>query len=112
MEQKNNNEQQPIANSSADIEGNPMLYAVFSEHFDKWQKEYNPSNYFIDGGRTIPYDFHFFCSNMWGVMKHQRGSMFEMFRDEMLTVATNWKNSCKSSLWDVVRNFSGNSLQL
>ena len=86
----------------------PMLYAVFSERFDKWEKEYNPSNSFIDGGRTIPYDFHYFCSNMWGEMKHQRGATFEMFREQMLNTAMNWQKSLKDSIWNVIDNYSPN----
>jgi len=34
---------------------NLLLYAVYSTEFDKWEKEYNPSNSFIEDGRTIPY---------------------------------------------------------
>lgn len=101
---------QPIVTTSADIEANPVLYAVFSVKFDKWEKVYNPSNYFIDGGRTISYDFHFFCSEMWGQIRHQRGTSFEMFREQMLNTATSWQNSLKASLWEVCLNFNINSV--
>jgi hypothetical protein len=89
---------------------NTVLYAVFSSEFDKWEKIYNPSNYFIDNGRTIPYDFHHFCSNVWGAMQHQRGTWFEMFREQMLNTATNWQNNLKDALWETVRNFNINSV--
>jgi len=89
---------------------NLLLYAVYSTEFDKWEKEYNPSNYFIDGGRTIPYDFHYFCSKMWGEMIHQRGTTFEMFREQMLNSAMNWQKSLKDALWNVVENFNINSV--
>ena len=88
----------------------PVLYAVFSSEFDKWQKEYNPSNYFIDGGRTIPYCFNGFCSKVWGAMQHQRGTWFELFREQMLNTATNWQNNLKDSLWETVKNFNINSV--
>lgn len=88
----------------------PALYAVFSLEFDKWQKDYNPSNYFIEGGRTIPYCFNSFCSKVWGAMQHQRGTLFEMFREQMLNTATNWQNNLKDSLWKTVKNFNINSV--
>jgi len=91
-------------------DANLLLYAVYSTEFDKWEKEYNTSNSFIEGGRTIPYDFHYFCSNMWGNMIHQRGTTFEMFREQMLNCAMNWQKSLKDSLWNVVKNFNINSL--
>jgi hypothetical protein len=93
---------------SASIEASPVLYAVFSVKFDKWEKAYNPLKYFIDGGRTVPYDFHFFCSEMWGQIRHQRGTSFEMFREQMLNTATSWQNSLKASLWKVCLNFNIN----
>lgn len=89
---------------------NTVLYAVYSTEFDKWEKEYNPSNSFIEGGRTIPYDFHNFCLKMWGEMKHQRGTYFEMFREQMLNTAMNWQKSLKDSLWNVIENFNINSI--
>jgi hypothetical protein len=64
----------------------------------------------FDGGRTIPYDFHHFCSNVWGAMQHQRGTWFEMFREQMLNTATNWQNNLKDALWETVRNFNINSV--
>jgi len=84
----------------------PMLYAFFSERFDKWEKEYNPSIFFIDGGRTIPHDFDYFCADMWVEMKHQGGSNFEMFREQMLNTAMNWQKSLKDSIWSIVDNYS------
>lgn len=89
---------------------NTVLYAVFSSEFDKWEKIYNPSFSFIEDGRTIPYDFHHLCSTLWGVMQHQRGTWFEMFREQMLNTAMNWSENLKDSLWNTVRNFATNSL--
>ena len=89
---------------------NTVLYAVFSFEFDKWEKIYNPSISFIEDGRTIPYDFHHFCSNVWGAMQHQRGTWFEMFREQMLNTATNWQNNLKDALWETVSNFNINSV--
>jgi|GEM_PF-3078125 hypothetical protein len=78
-----------LSESTEGNNANTLLYAVFSSEFDKWEKIYNPSNYFIKNGRTIPYDFHNFCSTLWGNMLHKRGTWFEMFLKKMLNTANN-----------------------
>lgn len=100
-------------NSSKEPQGNNVyngLYAVFSSEFDKWEKIYDPSFSFIEDGRTIPYDFHHFCSTLWGEMQHQRGTWFEMFREQMLNTAMNWTENLKDSMWNTVRSFATNSV--
>ena len=84
------------------------LYSLYSDEFYKWEKNYNPSHYFIEGGRTIPYDFHFMCSNLWGLFKPQRGTFFEMFRESMLNTASNYRSniSLKDALWETVKQFN------
>ena len=42
-------------------------------------------------------------------MQHQRGTYFEMFREQMLNTAMNWQKSLKDSLWNVIKNFNINS---
>lgn len=94
-----------------DNNANNVLYVVFSSEFDKWEKIYNPTYYFIDNGRTIPYDFHHFCSNVWDAMQqHQRGTWFEMFREQMLNTATNYQNNLKDALFKTVSNFNINNV--
>jgi hypothetical protein len=84
----------------------PSLYDIYSEEFNKWYTKHDPSSYFIEGGRTIPYDFHYFCSAIWGLIQHQRGTTFEMFREQMLNTATSYQGDLKDALWETIKNFN------
>jgi hypothetical protein len=82
------------------------LYDIFMSAYGRFKETYNPSDCYIDGGRTINRQFDNMCTIIYYNMKAPKNTWYELFREGMMNTASNYNaKPLEEALWNNIEQF-------
>ena len=74
--------------------------------YDRFKETYDPSDSYIDGGRTINRQFDNMCTIIYYNMKAPKNTWYELFREGMMNTASNYSTKpLEEVLWNNIEQF-------